>query len=229
MAEMLLINPKTRGRRAKRTSARRRNPAVVLTNARRRPARRRNPATTMLMRRRRNPMSMMRRRVMRRRNPIGGNLTGTLMRDIREALMGAAGAVVFDIVHGQIKRFLPANLQVVPGSIGVGDAIRAVITVVVGQALNRPTRGFSKKAAMASLTIQAHQLLRGFVPAGLALGYASPAMIAQGTNRVGPIRGTTGMNAYMRPGPTPLLSAYTSGTQLLSGAAMRREGVSTYR
>jgi len=216
MAEMLLINPRRRkARRAtskRRTTARRRrNPAVVLTNARRR------------------RMSMMRRRVMRRRNPIGGNLTGTLMRDIREALMGAAGAVVFDIVHGQIKRFLPANLQVVPGSVGVGDAVRAVITVVVGQALNKATRGFSKKAAMASLTIQAHGLLRGFVPAGLPLGYASPAMIAQGTNRVGPIRGTTGMNAYMRPGPTPLLSAYTSGTQLLSGAAMRREGVSTYR
>jgi len=228
MAEMLLINPKTRGRRTRRTSARRRNPAVVLTNARRRPARRRNPATTMLMRRRRNPMSMMRRRVMRRRNPIGGALTATLMRDIREALLGAAGAVVFDVVHGQIKRFLPANLQVVPGSVGVGDAIRAVITVVVGQALNGPTRGFSKKAAMASLTIQAHGLLRSFVPAGLPLGYMSPAMIAQGTNRVGPIRNGTPMNAYMRPGPTPLLSAYTSGTQLLNGA-MRREGVTSYR
>ena len=135
---------------------------------------------------------------------------------------------MFDIVHGQIKRFLPANLQVTPGSIGVGDAVRAVITVVVGQALSKATRGFSKKAAMASLTVQAHDLLKGFVPSNLPLGYASPAMIAQGTNRVGPIRGSMGMNAYTRPGVTPLLSAYTSGTPLLNGAAQRREGVSLF-
>lgn len=224
MAEMLLINP--RRRKAKRNPtakrkhrvARRRNPVTVLMNARRR----RTHA------RRRNPIHTMRRRVMRRRNPIGGGLAGTLMRDVREALMGAAGAVLFDVVHGQIKRFLPANLQVTPGAVGVGDAVRAVITVVVGQALNKATRGFSKKAAMASLTVQAHDLLKGFVPATLPLGYASPAMIAQGTNRVGPIRGSAGMNAYMRPGPTPLLSAYTSGTQLLNGAAQRREGVSLF-
>ena len=96
----------------------------------------------------------------------------------------------------------------------------------MGQALNGVTRGFSKKAAMASLTVQAHDLLKGFVPAALPLGYASPAYIAQGTNRVGPIR--SGMNAYTPPGQTPLLSAYTSGSQLLNGAR-RREGASTYR
>ena len=223
MAEMLLINP--RRRKARRTTskrkhrvARRRNPVTVLMNARRR----RTHA------RRRNPIHTMRRRVMRRRNPIGGNIATTLMRDVREALMGAAGAVLFDVVHGQIKRFLPANLQVTPGQVGVGDAVRAVITVVVGQALNKATRGFSGRAAKASLLVQAHDLLKGFVPSTLPLGYASPAMIAQGTNRVGPIRGQQGMNAYMRPGPTPLLSAYTQGTQLLNGAAQRREGVSLF-
>jgi hypothetical protein len=216
---MLLINPQRRKTRRKtaakrRTTARvRKNPMTMTTTVRRRV-------------KRRNPMHMMRRSVMRR-NPIGG-MAGTYLRDVREALMAGAGAVVFDIVHGQIKRFLPTSLQVTPGSIGAGDAVRAVITVVVGQALNKVTRGFSKKAAMASLTVQAHDLLKGFVPASLPLGYMSPAMIAQGTNRVGPIRGTTGMNAYMRPGPTPLLSAYTTGTPLLNGSVQRREGVSTY-
>lgn len=221
MAEMLLINPQRRKSRRK-TAAKRRTHARV----------RKNPMTmTTTVRRRvkrRNPMHMMRRAVMRRRNPIGAGMASSYLRDVREALMAGAGAVVFDIVHGQIKRFLPTSLQVTPGSIGAGDAVRAVITVVVGQALNKVTRGFSKKAAMASLTVQAHDLLKGFVPASLPLGYMSPAMVAQGTNRVGPIRGTTGMNAYMRPGPTPLLSAYTSGTPLLNGSVQRREGVSTY-
>jgi hypothetical protein len=221
MAEMLLINPQRRKTRRKtaakrRTTVRvRKNPMTITTNVRRRV-------------KRRNPMQMMRRSVMRRRNPIGTGMASSYLRDVREALMAGAGAVVFDIVHGQIKRFLPTSLQVTPGSIGAGDAVRAVITVVVGQALNKVTRGFSKKAAMASLTVQAHDLLKGFVPAALPLGYMSPAMVAQGTNRIGPIRGTTGMNAYMRPGPTPLLSAYTSGTPLLNGSASRREGVSTY-
>ena len=220
MAEMLLINPRRRTSRRKTAAKRRttkrvrKNPMMMATTVRRRV-------------KRRNPMHMMRRSVMRR-NPIGTGMASSYLRDVREALMAGAGAVVFDIVHGQIKRFLPTSLQVTPGSIGAGDAVRAVITVVVGQALNKVTRGFSKKAAMASLTVQAHDLLKGFVPASLPLGYMSPAMVAQGTNRVGPIRGTTGMNAYMRPGPTPLLSAYTTGTPLLNGSVQRREGVSTY-
>ena len=211
MAEMLLINPRKRTRKA-RPAAKRRV--------------RRNPIAAMSRKVRRNPVRALKRRVMRRRNPIGmAGMTG-YMNSIREALMGGVGAVAFDIVHGQIKRFLPAALQVTPGKIGAGDAVRAIITVFVGQALNGVTRGFSKKAAMASLTVQAHDLLKGFVPAALPLGYASPAMVAQGTNRVGPIR--QGVNAYTKPGSTPLLSAYTSGSQLLNGAR-NREGHSMYR
>jgi len=215
MAEMLLINPRSRPgrktRKAKRTKARRSNPIAAMSR-----------------RVRRNPVRAIKRRVMsrRRKNPIGmAGLTG-YMTSIREALMGGVGAVAFDIVHGQVKRFLPAALQVTPGKVGAGDAVRAIITVFVGHALNGVTRGFSKKAAMASLTVQAHDLLKGFVPAALPLGYASPAMIAQGTNRVGPIR--QGMNAYTKPGATPLLSAYTKGTELLNGAR-NREGHSMYR
>jgi hypothetical protein len=51
-------------------------------------------------------------------------------------------------------------------------------------------------------------------------------MVAQGTNRVGPIR--QGVNAYTKPGVTPLLSAYTTGSPLLNGAR-NREGHSMYR
>lgn len=215
MAEMLLINPRKRSRKAKRA-----------TTAKRRA---RNPIAAMARRVRRNPVRAIKRRVMsrRRKNPAMrlGGMTG-YMTAIREALMGGVGAVAFDIVHGQVKRFLPQALQVTPGRVGAGDAVRAIITVFVGHALNSVTRGFSKKAAMASLTVQAHDLLKGFVPAALPLGYASPAMIAQGTNRVGPIR--QGMNAYTRPGATPLLSAYTKGTELLNGAR-NREGHSMYR
>jgi hypothetical protein len=162
---------------------------------------------------------------------MGGRLgMASVVGMVREGLMSGVGAVAFGIVHGQIAKFLPAALRVVPGKIGAGDAVKALITVVLGQALSGVTRGYSKKAAAASLTVQMHDLVKGFVPAalplgGAGLGFASPAGIAMGTNRVGPIR--RGMNAYT--GGTPLLSAYTSGGSQLLNGARSREGVTAIR
>ena len=213
---MLLINPRKRGTRkaAKRRVVRRKNPVTAMVR------RKRNPLAA--MRRRRNPLAAMRMRT-RRRNPIGGAMMGGYMGQIREAVMGGAGALGMDLVYGQINSFLPAALKRVPGSIGAGDAVKAVVTVALGGLLNKVTRGFSAKAAKASLTIQAYDIMKSFVPSGMTIGYASPALIAQGTNRVGPIR--RGMNAYTNG--TPLLNAYMSPckTALLSGAR-NREGVS---
>ena len=227
MAEMLLINPRRRKAARKATSKRRVRRAST--------ARRRNPIAAVARyarARRRNPIGMMKRRVMRRRrNPIGmGGRVGmaSVVGMVREGLMSGVGAVAFGIVHGQIAKFLPAALRVVPGKIGAGDAVKALITVVLGQALSGVTRGYSKKAAAASLTVQMHDLVKGFVPAALplgGLGYASPAGIAMGTNRVGPIR--RGMNAYTQG--TPLLSAYTSGGSQLLNGARNREGVTSVR
>lgn len=206
MAEMLLINPRRRRktRKAASTTTRRRR----VTTRRKRIS---NPIGKPLARRvmrRRNPIARMRRR----RNPIGGRMgTGMLMAAIREAFVGGAGSVAVDLAMGQINRFLPATLKVTPGSIGAGDAVKALITVTLGHFLARPTRGLSRKMAQGALTVQAANLMRGFVPATMTLGYASPAMIAQGTNRVGPnmgayVPGTPLLNAYMKPGPTALLS-----------------------
>ena len=225
MAEMLLINPRRRKAR-KATSKRRVRRASTAR-------RRRNPiaAVARYTRRRRNPIGLMKRRVMRRRrNPIGmGRMgMGSVIGMVREGIMSGVGAVAFGVVHGQIQKFLPAALRVVPGKIGAGDAVKALITVVVGQALSGATRGWSKKAAAASLTVQMHDLVKGFVPAALplgGLGYASPAGIAMSTNRVGPIR--RGMNAYTSG--TPMLSAYTGGASPLLNGARSREGVTTIR
>jgi len=219
MAEMLLINPRKRGTRkaAKRRVVRRKNPVTAMVR------RKRNPLAA--MRRRRNPLARMRTRA-RRRNPIGGAMMGGYMGQIREAVMGGAGALGMDLVYGQINSFLPAALKRVPGSIGAGDAVKAVVTVALGGLLNKATRGFSAKAAKASLTIQAYDIMKSFVPSSMTIGYASPALIAQGTNRVGPIR--RGMNAYTNG--TPLLNAYMSPgkTALLSGARSREGATAMY-
>jgi len=225
MAEMLLINPrKRRGVRkvshtAKRRVHRKANPyATMLTHARRR----KHTA------RKHNPIHAMRRRVMRRRNPIGGGMMTGYMSLIKDGLIGGGGALAMDVAYGYINNMLPDMLKNQPGTINAGTAMKAIYTVAAGRALSKMTGGLSMTAAKASLAIQSYNLVKQFLPATMSLGYASPANIIPGTNRVGPIR--QGMNAYSRPGVTPLLSAYQQpGTSpMLSGKASKREGVSTY-
>lgn len=237
MAEMLLINPKNRGRKSYRTAAQRRATAKLVAmnrgRAGKKKTRRRNPhpgaLTSVAMNprrrsRRRNPIAL--RRPARRPNPSMRFSVGGVMGAIRAALMQGAGAVAFDLAHGQIQRFLPANLVPVPGRPGIGDLVKAAITVFVGQALNGATRGMSSRAATGALTVQAHQLIRSFVPSTLPLGYATPGRAVQGQNRVGPNRAIIGMGRYTAPGATPMLNRYTApgATQMLSGARMR-EGI----
>jgi hypothetical protein len=182
----------------------------------------------------------MKRRVMRRRNPsmLGGNY----MTAIREALMDGFGAVAIDYAYHMIAKAIPGTagsmLTPNPTSVGAADAVKAVLTVVLGNALNGVTRGFSRKAAKASLTVQSYQIMKKVLPAQISsnlsgVGYYSPAMVASGGNtRIGPIRGQ--MGAYLpSSSSTPLLSAYTasgSASPLLSGSGARmREGTSLYR
>jgi hypothetical protein len=220
MAEMLLINPRRRKARrarpaAKRRVTRRRNPLAAVARRRRR-----NPMPA--VRRRANPIARMRRRTMRRRNPIGGRMgTGMIMAAIREAFVGGAGAVAVDLAMGQINRYLPASLKTVPGTVGAGDAVKALITVTLGHLLARPTRGLSRKMALGALTVQSANIMKSFVPATMTMGYASPARIVRGVNTVGPnmgayTQGSPLLNAYTRPNVTPLLSANRS-------SAMSRE------
>ena len=237
MAEMLLINPRGRRKARKANPARRRRRANPLALARVMPRRRRRNPIAAVRRRRANPIGAMRRRVMRRRNPA---MLGGYMGAIREALMDGFGAVAIDYAYNMIAKNVPGVgtfLTPNPASVGTADAVKAVLTVVLGNALNGVTRGFSRKAAKASLTVQSYQIMKKVLPAQITgnlsgLGYMSPAVVASGGNtRIGPIRGQ--MGAYTTPGATPLLSAYTSSgssSPLLSGAGARmREGTSSYR
>lgn len=240
MSQLLLINPRRRSRRKNPTAAQRRARArfAAMAKARANPARRRRrnqgkPGVVSLAanprRRRRNPLAAARRVMRRRRNPAMLS-AGGIMGPIQQAAMLGAGAVAFDILHAQLRRFLPASMVPVPGQVGIGDAVQAIGTVIIGRALRGPTRGLSMKAATGALTVQAHSLIRSFVPAGMGLGYAGPASIANMNARIGPNR-AVGMGAYTRPGSgTPLLNAYTGpgSSPLLSGSrsTRAREGVS---
>lgn len=238
MAEMLLINPRRRparkarksGRSAAQRAATRR---LVAMNRSRRRARRSNPAPAVvamnprrrrMSRRRSNPVRMIRRR----RNPamLGGFNFRTVVSAMQDALIQGGGAVAMDLLHGQINRFLPSMLQRTPGQVGLGDVVKASITVLVGTALRGPTRGLSMKAATGSLTVQAYDIVKNLLPSTMQLGYMTPGVITQGQSNVGPNRGMVGR--YTQPGATPLLNRYTQpgASPLLNGNPARlREGV----
>lgn len=237
MAEMLLINPRRRrarkarkaGRSAAQRAATRR---LVAMNRSRRRARRSNPAPAVvamnprrrrMSRRRSNPV-----RMIRRRNPamLGGFNFRTVVSAMQDALIQGGGAVAMDLLHGQINRFLPAMLQRTPGQVGLGDVVKASITVLVGTALRGPTRGLSMKAATGSLTVQAYDIVKNLLPSTMQLGYMVPGVVTQGQVNVGPNRGMVGR--YTQPGATPLLNRYTQpgASPLLNGNPARlREGV----
>lgn len=261
MAELLLLNPRKRRRApAKKTAAkrrvRRRNPIAAVSRRRARPARRRNPIAAVSRRtRRRNPIALRSARrggSRRRRNPIGGGLSVKgITRTLMDAAIMGAGAVGVDMAYAQVNRMLPATLQPVAGKVGVGDAVKAVLTAALGALLNKPTKGIAGKAALGSLTVQARDIAAKFlaqagVPmAGIAgVGYYTPGAVINRSARVGPNRSITnngagaGMAAYLPPGRTPLLNgvgqrvgAYLppGRTALLnggrSGASATREGV----
>lgn len=242
MAEMLLINPRRRKARrnpAKRTAAQRAatRRMIAANRARSNPRRRRrnpvaptsaivamNPRRRRMSRRRSNPIRMIRRR----RNPamLGGFSFRSVIGAMQEALIQGGGAVAMDLLHGQINRFLPEMLRRTPGQVGLGDVVKASITVLVGTALRGPTRGLSMKAATGSLTVQAYDIVKNLLPSTMQLGYMTPGVITQGAANVGPNRGMVGR--YTQPGATPLLNRYTQpgASPLLNGNPARmREGV----
>lgn len=254
MAEMLLLNPVGRRRKRRKgvSSRRRRNPVGAV--ARRRV--RRNPVASLARRRaRRNPIAGLSRRARRRmnpigrrrRNPIGGKRlsTSAVVRMLTDAAVGAAGAIGVDLAWNKINAKLPATLRT-GAQLGVGDAVKALATAVLGIGLSRMTKGYSVRMASGALTVQLRDVaLRQMARSGVAgLGYYSPAPVVQGQARIGPnaaMQTGGAVGAYLRPGAqTPLLSgtgAYMAPgrTALLSGAgtgvgsASRRERVSNWR
>ena len=167
---------------------------------------------------------------------MGGVNTNRLMAMFKDAAIGGAGAIAMDVIMGQVNGFLPASFQTSKTSVGVGDAVKAGLTAILGQVASRSTKGLSVKMAQGALAVQAYEILSSFLPASMTLGYASPAAIVNGSPRVGPTRAGMMQNsfgAYTKPGRTPLLNAYTmpGRSPLLNGGrtVQQREGVSTYR
>jgi hypothetical protein len=238
MADMLLINPSHRPSRRKArkpaSAAQLRARAAFAAAARsrsknpakRRPARRAAAhAAPRRSARRRNPIhATARRHTRRRRNPIGlgGGMRG-IVGQLKHALIGGAGAVGMDIVMGQLNRFMPAALKSDPSTVGVGDAVKAVATVLLGQLLRKPTRGLSTQLAAGALTVQAADILRSFVPAGMQVAYYAPARIVRGSPRIGPNMQNIapGMARYLLPNATARPASVLHGVGATRNSQLR--------
>ena len=248
MSQMLLINPKRRraksGGKKRRTAAQRAATKRMIAANRGRAGRSANPAPRRRRRvgakRRRNPIMGATRRsaYRRRRNPIamrGGSLTkiSTYLGPIKDAAVMGVGAIAVDVAFGYINPMLPVSMRKVPGVLGVGDAVKAVITVALGQLLKGATRGLSQKAAVGSLVVQARDIAMTFMPASVqvnGLGYVTAGQVVPGmTGRVNSNMRPGQIGAYTGgPGQSPLLArvgAYTGGpgqSPLLARASARR-------
>ena len=124
---------------------------------------------------------------------------------LKDAAIGGAGAIAVDLIYGKLNPMLPTAIQTSPAGVGVGDAVKAVVTVVAGKALSKATKGMSQKAALGALTTQMRDIISTFLPASMTmagLGYSTPGRVLNMNTRVGPNR----LNAYVQPGRAALLS-----------------------
>jgi len=129
----------------------------------------------------------------------------------KAAAIGASGALAVDVLMGQAGRVLPDTWlsRFNPdGSINwpyyLTKTGLAVGVGVLGARFARGFGGIAQQMALGSITVQAYELLRAFVPADLVtLGYYSPARVAR-----------PGMGYYEpRPGFVPALPASARAAQ----------------
>lgn len=222
MAQMLLLNP--RRRRAAKRKAKPANKSAA--TPRRRAKRRATPISAAPLRRRararrKNPIT-----ARRRRNPIraGGTAGRSILSQLKAAAVGGAGAVGVELLMGYVSPMLPESLRRQAGKIGVGDAVKAGLTVMLGSIVGKRVP-IVREMAAGALVVQAASMIRTLLPSSMSLGYYSPARLVPGNARVGPNQAK--FAAYAPGARSPLLSA-GSGT-MLSGSrgmsARERDGV----
>jgi len=133
--------------------------SLLLANPRRRKAKRKAPA------RRRKAMSVSRHSRRRRRNPIGGN---DLMSQVKNAAIGAAGAIAVDVAMSKLP--IPANLTSGPMLPAVKGAIAIGLGMLIGKFGKK--RALGKQIAEGGLTVAIHSMAKpmvaNMIPGGLS-------------------------------------------------------------
>lgn len=194
MPELLIINPSVRPSKRKGASkmAKRRRTAkqvaatrklVAMNKTRRRKprvARASNPAPRKYRAVRRKVMSVSsyrRRGRGRSRNPIGTFSIGALTTLIKDGAIGAGGALSIDLALGFLP--LPAMLIARKNADGGTNYLyyltKAVAAVGLGAFGKKLIGRNAETMALGAMTVNMYDLFRTVMPAGIPLGYMSPA------------------------------------------------------
>jgi len=213
MAELMLVNPRTRKSRtktagAKKTSARKHNPTDAEKAAARKRRRKLLNKTAHVKGYYPNPKK---HRTKRKHNPLGGS---TMSAQLKTAFMGSLGGLAVDVVAGKLIPKLPASLQ---GGY-MGKVVKVGLAFGLG-ALAQKTSMLKGATAAAlvegALTVEMYDLVRNVAKTAmpnLALGEYVP------TGMYLPVSGDDGID---------FLSGATSD-RLLSGTGDRTRSDATY-
>lgn len=134
MASLMLVNPRKR----RKSSATKKRPSSI--------------------KRRRSVAAKPARRKYRR-NPIGGTGSTSIMSQVKNAAVGAAGAVAVDVVMSKLP--LPVNMQT-----GIGrSAVQGLVSLGIGMAVAKfgKNKKLGLNLAEGGLTIALHGVMKGAV------------------------------------------------------------------
>lgn len=188
MQHLLLVNPKKRRAKRKggRSAAQRAATARMLaanrarrhggggvraSNPRKRRAKRSYAAAAVRRTRYVNPRKRHTKRA-RRRNPSMRGISASVKSLFIPALKGAGGALVVDIAMGYVSPMLPDSLNTTTTQ----PLVKAALAVALLYAGRKIVGGATaQQMAEGSLTVILHDTLKSYVPAGITMGYLSPA------------------------------------------------------
>jgi hypothetical protein len=187
MSQLLLLqgNPKKRGRRKPRSAAQKAATRRMLAarGLHHNPTKKRRKA-----RRSAVAASPARHHVRRARRTTHRHSAGGAMRSVRagavpmlkSGVIGGAGAVGVDVLMGYASNILPATMTSKLNADGSTNfmyyAAKAALALGVGIFGRRiMPAGIAVKIGEGSLTVMSYELLRGMMPAGIAMGYMNPA------------------------------------------------------
>lgn len=201
MSQLLLIHPNPKKRRGKK----RRSAAQRAATARMLAANPRSSGSGRKRKYRRSAVGRVRRSVRRYSRRAGRSLrsfsVSGVVPMVKNAGMGAAGALGVDIAYGAASRFLPAAVLSPIGADGkmnyayyaAKGAAAVALGVLAGKVIS-PTA--AHKMAEGSLTVTLYDAVKSMIPAGsVPMGYASSAQIARGNVRR--------ISEYVRQGAAP--------------------------
>lgn len=194
MSNLLLIHPNPRKKR--RSAAQKAATAKMLAaNRAKRRGRRSATATVSATPKRKYRRSVIRRaksatrRYSRRAGAmLRGFSTGGIVPMVKNAGIGAAGAIGVDIAYGAASKFLPDSVKSPMAADGGMNyayyAAKGALAIGVGMIAGKVVSpSIASKMAEGSLTVTLHDAMKAMIPAdSVPMGYASSARIARGGN-----------------------------------------------